>query len=122
MTTAGHDDGASRGGAVDTRPTGLPGVPVVVVGGPPGTAATCLPRLIARGCPVAVHGTWPSRIHRSTPSPQVTPALRANLARQDRESRLRLYRPYQASPNATPTPTPSTAATTGTAGRSRSRR
>ena len=39
-----------------TRPTGLPCVHFAfVVGGPCGAAATCLPRLIARGCPVAVH-------------------------------------------------------------------
>src|SRR5947207_15885265 len=33
---------------------GLPGVHLVVVSGPRGAAATCLPRLVARGCPVVV--------------------------------------------------------------------
>src|SRR5262245_6633360 len=39
------------------RPAGLPSVHLnVVVSGPFGAAATRLPRLVARGCPVAVHG------------------------------------------------------------------
>src|SRR5205823_4702230 len=54
----GHVDGAPLGGAVTTRPAGLPSVHLrslsAVLAAPP---QTCLARLVARGCPVAVCGS-----------------------------------------------------------------